>query len=332
MSKMKSAIIIGAGRISWQLEEDKLRYKPCTHLGAICKLRKKKINNYQVTAIQDKNRKKVHGAISFLSKYTKDRPEQVIGDNLELLQQKPDLLILTQSTDSHAKFLLEAIAHSIPKIVIEKPVCTTTEEATKIKEAARNSQSQIWVNYERRFLDRYLKLKHIIDDGLLGPSLFYRAFFSAPGEKLFPNQKSEGVLLHDTTHLVDLVQFLFGRTVKSDVVTSTNKHCLFLIHKDVEGEILTHCQADYFHFEIQVYFKKGRIRAINGAMYIEKSEPSKAYADFTSLSKPLTDKEPRITLERNPMIRLYTQVHNNAQTNMIQDACDNVILLNQGRL
>lgn len=331
MNQRKSAVIIGAGRISWQLEQDKLRYKPCTHLGAIGTLSKKKGKkiDYELTAIQDKNKEKVTGAISFVKKLTGVEPEPFVGAGLELLDKKPDLLILSQSTESHAEFLLKAIEYSIPKIVVEKPVCITKEEAKRLRAACKRSKSRIWINYERRYLDRYLELKRIIKSKELGNALFYCAFFSAPGEKLFPNKKSEGVLLHDTTHLVDLTQFLFGKVQSSQAEVSGVMHTLCLKHKAVQGEVLTHCQADYFHFEIQIFFEQGRARAVNGAMYLEKAEPSKSYSGFTSLSKATRFKEPAITISRNPMIRLYHDVYTGIEPNMIEDACDNVLLLSQ---
>ena len=189
MNQRKPAVIIGAGRISWQLEQDQLRYKPCTHLGAIGTLSKKKGNkiDYELIAIQDKNKEKVTGgAVNFVKKLTGVEPEPFVGAGLELLDKKPDLLILSQSTESHAEFLLKAIEYSIPKIVVEKPVCITKEEAKRVRAAYKRSKSKIWINYERRYLDRYLELKRIIKSKELGNSLFYRAFFSAPGEKFFP--------------------------------------------------------------------------------------------------------------------------------------------------
>lgn len=330
MNQRKPAVVIGAGRISWQLEEDKLRYKPCTHLGAIGTLYQKgKKKDYELIAIQDKNKKKVAGAINFVKKLTGSKPEPVVGAGLELLDQRPDLLILSQSTQSHAEFLLKAIEYSIPKIVVEKPICITKDEAEEIRAAYTRSTSKIWINYERRYLDRYLELKKVINSKELGSSLFYRAFFSAPGEKLFPNKTSEGVLLHDTTHLVDLAQFLFGKVLSSKAEISPTMHALRIKHQSTEGEVLTNCRADYFHFEIQVFFEKGRVRAVNGAMYFEKTEPSKAYSGFTSLSKVNRYKESKITMNRNPMIRLYQDVYDGKEPNMIEDACDNVLLLSQ---
>ena len=136
--------------------------------------------------------------------------------------------------------------------------------------------------------------------------------------------------MHDTTHLVDLTQFLFGKVQSSQAEISGFMHTLWLKHKDVQGEVLTHCQADYFHFEIQVFFEQGRARAVNGAMYFEKAEPSKSYSGFTSLSKATRFKEPTITISRNPMIRLYQDVYTGIEPNMIEDACDNVLLSKDG--
>jgi hypothetical protein len=47
------------------------------------------------------------------------------------------------------------------------------------------------------------------------------------------------------------------------------------------------------------------------------------------LSKVNRYKESKITMNRNPMIRLYQDVYDGKEPNMIEDACDNVLLLSQ---
>ena len=73
-----------AGRIAWKLEQDPLRYKPCTHLGAIRYWQKKK--RLRISSLCDTDVASAQGAARFLGA----RDAKLSGDYREAIAHKPD--------------------------------------------------------------------------------------------------------------------------------------------------------------------------------------------------------------------------------------------------
>lgn len=321
-----SVAIVGAGRISWQLEKDPLRYKPCTHIGAICALISQG-KQLSIDAIADPKKDRAEEAAAFIQKKICQTPGQINDEAAKLISETPDILVLAQSTPSHTKYLLAAMDAEVPSIIVEKPVCVREEESSVLRAQYKKSKSKIWVNYERRYHDRYLKLKSWLQEEKFGKAIRYQGFFAAPNANLFPKGDDEGVLLHDTTHLLDLVLYLFGKPSSSNSTHENDVHKLDLKHEGISGHLTTLVKSKFFHFELQVLCTHGRITASNEGLFIERVEKSKHYSNFTSLSKPEKVTEAKPSTENNPMVRLYNEVLNGEQPEMFTDALDNVVLL-----
>ena len=334
-NKTVKTALVGAGRIAFKLEKDTLRSKPCTHLGALVEINK--VNEkFNIIGVCDLLKTNSNEAADFIA--AGNAKPLISKDYKDIIKLHPDLLIIASTTNSHYEILMRAIHEGISNIVCEKPICLNKQEALKIYEKASNHGIQIWVNYERRFHPKYIYIKSIIDDKqAYGKILSYTAQFFTPQTKMHGDRDDEGVLLHDTTHLLDLAYYLFGAPVeekrkenKSIITTENNiSHTMLISHKNSTNGILrTLLGSDYFHFEMELLFEKARIRVGNGFYSVETGEHSPLYEGFISLKKPVyIDKEPKNIVD-NPFIRLYTDVYENKYNKAaLKDACQNVMRL-----
>ena len=318
---------IGLGRIGLSLERDPLRYKPCTHLGTILALQKRN-KPIKIIGLCDHNEShlnsaqelvKEQGHIFFSREYQK------------MIELKPDLLIIAVTSSDHFQILKETIASGIPKVLVEKPLVVSKYQLRKIKKFYWRHQSMIWVNYERRFHAKYRQLKQDIQRNRFGKILSYRGLLICYGSNFYPNKTNEGILLHDTTHLLDLALYLFGEVERTKVQYSNDRvHTIFLEHKrdQLEGNIFTVRHPRLFQFELELIFENVRIITGNDFMKVENIKKSKNYKGFYSLDHSVPRLETKPTFNQNPFITLYNEMISNQKfQDNFDDSCKNIEIL-----
>ncbi|MDH5716861.1 MAG: Gfo/Idh/MocA family oxidoreductase [Spirochaetia bacterium] len=330
----KNISVIGTGRIAFLLEEDKLRYKPCTHIGALCNLKNK---GYQIefNNLCDINTEKLTKLKNYLIKENISVQNTTFTDNFEDIfnQINTDILIISSTTNTHSNILQTAMVKNIPHIIVEKPIVMNKEHVKQIRKLSKESKSKIWINYERRFHPVYNKILKIIEENQLGHVYHYRGILASKASELFIKNQTEGLLLHDTTHILDLAFYLFGRGKLLNILKKTKKentHSLNLLHakKNITGQILTIRKANFFHLEMDIFFERGRIRAGNGFFIIEKSKNSKYYSNFQSLKEEFSSTGIIKSVKENPFIRLYENVLLDKEPeNILEDSLCNVDIL-----
>jgi len=328
-----NAWLIGLGRITYQLEGDKLRLKPCSHIGGVLYANKyvSKRNQIKFSQFIDCNDK----AISDFKKFIGSNPlfsEVCFNDftfNNKILDnnENPDIAIIATSTQSHFDLLTHLIKRQVKKIVIEKPVVQTSSQAKKINKLLKNSSSQLFINYERRRHINYKNLKRQIEEKKWGEVLSYNALFASNQDSLFINELYEGALLHDTTHMLDIVMFLFGEVTKNNFISKKNCHTLLLTHSEISGEIKTIINASYFQFDLRIFFTNAVIEIGNGYFNVRKTVKSKKYSSFHELgnSNSLTK---TYSIKENPFTQLYLEViHSEKGSLHIFEALQNIKIL-----
>jgi len=334
--------VIGTGRIGFSLEEDPLRYKPCTHVGAVEIFRKTLRAGAQKTGRENISLEWGHlcdldpvrsaACKKFIETSTGTKAAKEIfttTDYREVLSARPDILVIATNTESHDRIALEAIRAGIRRIVIEKPVTLNHKQARKLYSLAEKYDTHIWVNYERRYHEKYRKIKTEVETGRTwGGVLHYRGWFAGSNRSLFrEGPDNEGALLHDTTHLVDLAQFLFGEVRSFDRnPAARNIHQIAFSHKSgIHGDILTSINSHFFHFEMEILFERARLRVGNGFLSVEELEKSRHYKNFTSLGAPRYVPDKKMQVKNNPFMNLYNDVvHDIYETSFLKDACQNI--------
>ncbi len=303
MKDIKIALI-GCGRIGFLLEKDPLRYKPCTHYGGIkaaglkvsyaCDIDKARLTEFANTAkIPEKNT------------YT-DYSELI-------LTRRPEMVVIATWTATHAEIGILAAMNGAKTIICEKPVSDKPGHARALIEECRKRGIILIVNHERRYDARYAAVKKLLESGKIGEVKTVIASILTHRQK---GKTSSGIagapLLHDGTHMIDIIRYLFG-----DISSVTGEtHYIGKLEDRTAAWLKTESGIDifleaggsrnYFVFELQISGTDGKIVIGNGYQQLFLNKKSRYYAGFKDLSeKPF----PKIN-GMNYFTKEYTEAKN----------------------
>ncbi len=303
------AVVIGLGRIGFKLEGGYGRAKPCTHAGSYQRSRRVNlVGGYDLDLEQCRIFKKAYPKCVVNSK----------GENLKqfLIRTRPDLVSIACSSDEHLKVLRELLSFhkkelSLKGILIEKPVGMNFNEALKIKEMLAESNLKVVVCHDRRFMNEFqhfYKMHSLRKKYGLGELRHIRGAVHCASvikgrkgqEKIFG-----GPMLHDGTHLIDLMIFLVGqprlvsawsiRRNKSNLSEDTSYGNLWF-DGAVTGLFLVGGQRKYFHFELEMEWERAKLLYSHGRWLYFRQKIGTPYLQVADFEPPKS---------RNPyMLRL----------------------------
>ena len=125
-------------------------------------------------------------------------------DAYQLLTKQPDILVIATNAPSHKEIFMQAAEMGIRRFVIEKPLCTSIEDAHAIKRVSEELGCRVVVNISRRYSELYQSLKKRLSNVEEGPGEL-RSFFTAFGA---------GGLGNNGTHFLDLARYLLDKKPK----------------------------------------------------------------------------------------------------------------------
>lgn len=127
-----------------------------------------------------------------------------------------DAVCIATPPGAHCELAL-SVARAGKPCYVEKPMARNTAECQRMNEAFDRAGKKLFVAYYRRCLPRFVKLKELVHDGTLGTitSVLYRysrVYQSARSRawRLDPAESGGGIFLDIGSHLLDLLDFLFG--------------------------------------------------------------------------------------------------------------------------
>ncbi|WP_319946028.1 Gfo/Idh/MocA family oxidoreductase [Mesorhizobium sp. AR07] len=82
----------------------------------------------------------------------------------ELPSDNVDLLVIATTADLHHRLAIEAIGLGFRRIVIEKPVSQSVDEAIDIKLRSEDKGVRVIVNHGRRYCDAYARVRHLKEE------------------------------------------------------------------------------------------------------------------------------------------------------------------------
>lgn len=302
-AKKYTAAIIGTGRIGFTLGFDKKREQPASHTMAL--LSNKRI---QIVAGCDSDAEN-------LARWHKYVPKaSVFSDCKEMLSSvSADIVVVAVNEDAHKSCAIAAIKSNPKLVILEKPVALNTIEGNEIKTAAEEAGVPVLINHERRFACDYRIAKNYISK--IGAIQTINARLDSGFYVYNPEKESNGEysLLHDGTHLVDIVMFLLEdcdnpsepvlKNLKisdifydekiSGVVRNLNVHAQNEKCSDIN--LFFSGRSRFFGFEIELIGTEGRIRIGNGLFEFFSRQESKLYTGFYSLLPDKKIKRPSKT-------------------------------------
>ena len=284
-SKIYTAALVGTGRIGFSLGFDKKREQPASHTMAL--LGNKRIKLIAATDTDAEHlaewKRFVKGAETFSS-----------SEEMYSAIPTPDIITIAVNEDSHMKECLAAIEAKPRLIILEKPVAVNSAQAAEIAAAADKAGVPVMVNHERRFAADYNMAKDYLKK--IGTLQTIRGELYS-GLRIYGKEFEEDgtySLLHDGTHLVDIISWLLDEKLSKPVVTG-----IFKDDKDVVRNFSAHfstksCseitismsgRSRFFTFGLDILGTEGRICLGNGYAKFYKRKESKLYTGFFSLAK-----------------------------------------------
>lgn len=134
-----------------------------------------------------------------------------------LAEIKPDVVIVCTRDDTHDEIIVKAMEAGCD-VVTEKPMTTTAEKSRRILEAERRTGRRIDVTFNYRFAPTALKLKQLLDAGVIGDVTsidFHWYLDTQHGADYFRrwhaySAHSGSLFVHKATHHFDLMQWYLG--------------------------------------------------------------------------------------------------------------------------
>lgn len=291
------AAIVGTGRIGFSLGFDKKREQPASHTMAL--LNNKRI---KLIAAADSNEENLEKWRKYVRKHNgKNDFTLVFPTSQELYENVTclDIITVAVNEDNHLEECIKAIEYKPRLVILEKPVALNSEEAEKIRAKAEECGVPVMVNHERRFAKDYLSVVSLIDK--IGDIQSVTGELDS-GLRIYGEEfEKDGTysLLHDGTHLVDILQFLLKASLSNPLVSG--------VHKDEKGIVRNfsaHYQSvvsqfgtipevtfkmsgrsKFFEFRIEILGTLGKICVGNGFAELYLREESKLYTGFYSLTR-----------------------------------------------
>jgi len=135
---------------------------------------------------------------------------RVFSDYRELVNEV-DAVSIAVPTSLHKQVALEFIENGA-HVLVEKPIAESIESAEEMIKAAKRNNVLLMVGHVERFNPGVLKLKEVLDEGLIGKVVTTTAKRVGP---LPPQIKDVGVIVDLAVHDIDVMRFLLGENVKS---------------------------------------------------------------------------------------------------------------------
>lgn len=186
---------------------------------------------------------------------------KLFHDYNELLDLKPDLVIVNSDVRSHADCVEKILARDL-NVLVEKPMAFDMADAKRMYRAAKKSQGELLINWPIAWFPAFNKAKELADSGIIGEVL--RVHYRSPStrgpyrlDQFTPAQLSEmwwyqhdrggGSIMDYAGYGCTLSCWITGSTPKR--VFGIKKNC-FLPFSDVE---------DYSSFTLDFGDKVGLI-------------------------------------------------------------------------
>lgn len=181
-----------------------------------------------------------------------------------------DIVCLATPDNTHYGLLKDISRYNMKLVFSEKPLATDTSKAYEICELYKARKIPIMINYSRRFVPEFNQLRLNIKKGSYGKFIAGTGYYG------------KGIL-HNGSHMIDLLRFLLGEIEDVKAVDSTSDYS----NEDLSiSGIITLFNKKRFYlqnishllytiFEMDLLFEKKRIRIVDSGFFIEEYEIEK---------------------------------------------------------
>ena len=146
----------------------------------------------------------------------------------ELLEQRPDVVLIATSHDALAELASRALA-SGAHVLVEKPGARTVDELELVGEQARSASRLVQVGFNHRFHPGIARAAEEALSGAHGEIMFVRGRYGHGGRQGYENEwrmrpeiSGGGELMDQGMHLLDLSHWLLGPLPLHSALVRTN--------------------------------------------------------------------------------------------------------------
>ncbi|MFZ3130318.1 MAG: Gfo/Idh/MocA family oxidoreductase, partial [Desulfosporosinus sp.] len=179
--------------------------------------------------------------------------------------ERIDVVSIAVSDEYHYATLTEVARFPVRLVFAEKPLTATLVHSEKILELYKQRSIPGIVNYSRRFVPDFSRIRQEIRNGCYGEYLTGTGYYG------------KGIL-HNGSHMIDLLRYLLGDIQVGQVISSMYDYypnepsvsAALILQGDKTFTIQhVNCRA-FTIFEMDLLFERKRIRMIDGGFVIEE--------------------------------------------------------------
>lgn len=141
-----------------------------------------------------------------VSKWYSDA-EQLIED------PQVDAVYIATPPAFHKEYAIKAMKAGKP-VYVEKPMAMNVAECEEMLEASRQADVPLFVAYYRRQLPRFLKVKELLESGIIGEARLVTTIhlgqFKKSSWRVQPEISGGGLFVDVASHTLDLLDYLLG--------------------------------------------------------------------------------------------------------------------------
>jgi myo-inositol 2-dehydrogenase/D-chiro-inositol 1-dehydrogenase len=135
------------------------------------------------------------------------------GSIEDILDKRPDAVVIAASTPAHAPLILACVEAGIPAFC-EKPIALGLDETVEVVEAVESSGAMLQIGFQRRFDAGYAEARRLVESGALGTVYSVRLATHDPEPPPEEYVAASGGIFRDLhIHDFDVLRWLTGKEV-----------------------------------------------------------------------------------------------------------------------
>ncbi|WP_409415353.1 Gfo/Idh/MocA family protein [Flavobacterium sp. PS2] len=189
-----------------------------------------------------------------------------------------DAVYIATPPSSHKEYALLCAKAGKP-VYVEKPMALNFEECNEMISACKEHNVPLFVAYYRRCLPRFLKIKELIDNGIIGTPrhvncVLYHSFEKRYDDEInlpwtvLPHLSGGGIFVDLACHTLDFLDFVFGpiKSVRGHATSQLMAYpaedsvsMSFLFENGIHGTGLWNFGSHRRHDIVEIVGDKGKI-------------------------------------------------------------------------
>lgn len=164
----------------------------------------------------------------------------VTTDTANVLSGQSDMVVIATRHDSHAQYVVDALAAG-KHVFVEKPLCLTFDELQMIEAACANTDAMLMVGFNRRFAPLVQQINQMLATHREPKAMVMTVNAGdIPAEHWTQDPAiGGGRIIGEACHFIDLVRFLAGCEIEDCSALNMRSDVASLALKFVDGSIAT---------------------------------------------------------------------------------------------